>query len=90
MLLTVAITRRELVAEPVQAIREPGRHCLDGLLLGLLPETLVLHEHAVDGVEQRLLVPGGQMYAIPHPLVESERVLGVAPAVGSRLLRTLM
>ena len=52
------VARGQLVAHPVHALGEPGRDGLDGLLLGLLPQPLVLQEDAVDGLEQRLLVPG--------------------------------
>src|SRR5882762_2088564 len=71
----------ELVAEAVEAVAEAGGDGLDGLLLRLLPETLVLHEHAVDGVEQCLLMPGGQMHPVTDPLMEIRsgfrRVAGV-------------
>ena len=70
MLLTVASRAVQLVAQPVQAIGEARGYRLDGLLLRLLPEALVLHEDAVDGVEQRLLLAGGQVHPIAHPLMQ--------------------
>src|SRR6266550_1724573 len=71
------VARRQLVAQPVQPVREAGRDRLNRLLLGLLPQPLVLHEDAVDRVEQRLLLAGGQMHPIAHPLMK----------VGARLRR---
>ena len=64
------VARRELVAQPVHAVGEAGRDRLNRLLLRLLPQLLVLHEHVVDRVEQRLLLSGGQVHAIAHPLVK--------------------
>src|SRR5258706_2598292 len=61
------VARRELLAQAVQPIGEASRYGLNSLLFRLLPEPLVLHEHVVDGIEERLLLPGRQMYAIAHP-----------------------
>src|SRR5262245_935064 len=60
----------KLVAQPLETVRKAGGHRLDGLLLGLLPELLVLHEHVVDRVDQRLLVCGRQVHALADPLME--------------------
>ena len=63
------VARGQLVAHAVHALGEAGRHGLDGLLLRLLPEALVLEEDAVDGVEQGLLLARRQMELSPDPLV---------------------
>src|SRR5258705_13540225 len=69
MLLTVASRAESSSRRRLRRSVKPADG-LDGLLLRLLPETLVLHEHVVDGVEQRLLLPGGQMHPVSDPLME--------------------
>src|SRR5258705_4151448 len=69
MLLTVASRAESSSRRRLRRSVKPADG-LDGLLLRLLPETLVLHERVVDGVEQRLLLPGGQMHPVPDPLME--------------------
>ena len=64
------VARGELLAHPVHALGKAGRDRLYGFLLGLLPQPFVVHEHAVDGVEQRLLVGRRQREPFPHPLVQ--------------------
>ena len=64
------IARRQLLAHPVHALGEAGGHRLNGLLLRLLPQALVLQEHAVDRLEQGLLLAGGQVEPFVDPLMK--------------------
>ncbi len=55
------VARGELVPHLVHALGKPGRNRLNGVLLGLLPEPLVLQKHVVDGVEQGVLLMSCQV-----------------------------
>ena len=64
------VARGELLPHLVHALGKPGRNRLNGVLLGLLPEPLVLQEDVVDGVEQRVFLMSCQVTLLAHPLME--------------------
>jgi hypothetical protein len=61
---------RQLRAHPIHTLGEAGGDGLNRLLLRLLPQPFVLHEHAIDGFEQCLFLRRVQVQAFPHPLVK--------------------
>jgi hypothetical protein len=76
------VARREFLAQPVQPLGEAGGDGLDGLLFRVLPQPLVLHEHVIDRVDQRLLVRCRERHPIADPLMQIRTSFGCGISVG--------